>query len=64
MKGLVQFLVAKIILLVLASTFVHCYDPNPLQDYCVATNGTNGGNLSLCCTYMAPLILYGKSYIA
>ncbi|KAL9290252.1 putative germin-like protein subfamily 1 member 2 [Arabidopsis thaliana] len=41
MKGLVQFLVAKIILLVLASTFVHCYDPNPLQDYCVATNGTN-----------------------
>ncbi|CAL9242009.1 unnamed protein product [Arabidopsis halleri] len=47
MKGLVQFLVAKIILLALASSFVYCYDPNPLQDYCVATNETNGGNLSI-----------------
>ncbi|CAH8259260.1 unnamed protein product [Arabidopsis lyrata] len=35
MKGLVQFLVAKIILLALASSFVYCYDPNPLQDYTV-----------------------------
>ncbi|EOA32741.1 hypothetical protein CARUB_v10016046mg [Capsella rubella] len=43
MKGLLQFLLAKIILLAaLASSFVYSYDPNPLQDYCVATNETNG----------------------
>ncbi|CAN7009818.1 unnamed protein product [Brassica rapa subsp. trilocularis] len=42
MKGLLQFLIAKIILLALASSVVTCYDPSPLQDYCVATSNTNG----------------------
>lgn len=51
MKGLLQFLIAKIILLALASSVVTCYDPSPLQDYCVATSNTNGGSL-YCCIYV------------
>ncbi|CAE5966065.1 unnamed protein product [Arabidopsis arenosa] len=42
MKCLLHVLVFKIILLALASSFVSCYDPSPLQDYCVATNETKG----------------------
>ncbi|CAH8388278.1 unnamed protein product [Eruca vesicaria subsp. sativa] len=42
MKSLLQFLIAKIILLALASPIVTCYDPSPLQDYCVAINDTDG----------------------
>ncbi|CAH8259269.1 unnamed protein product [Arabidopsis lyrata] len=42
MKDLFQCFLAKIILVALASSFVYCYDPSPLQDYCVATNETNG----------------------
>ncbi|EOA32306.1 hypothetical protein CARUB_v10015568mg [Capsella rubella] len=41
MEGLLQYLLAKIILLALASSFVSCYDPSPLQDYCVAVNDIN-----------------------
>ncbi|KAG7575943.1 Cupin 1 [Arabidopsis thaliana x Arabidopsis arenosa] len=42
MKDLFQGFLAKIILVGLASSFVSCYDPSPLQDYCVATNETKG----------------------
>nr|VDC81310.1 unnamed protein product [Brassica rapa] len=31
MKGLLQFLIAKIILLALASSVVTCYDPYPFK---------------------------------
>ena len=44
MEGLLRFLVAKVIVLALASSFVSCYDPSPLQDFCVAVDGANGGN--------------------
>ena len=59
MKGLLHFLLAKIILLALASSFVYCYEPSPLQDYCVATNETNGGNL----TYLDLLIFFNLDII-
>ncbi|KAJ0249750.1 putative germin-like protein subfamily 1 member 2 [Hirschfeldia incana] len=42
MKSFLQFLIAKIILLALACSIVTCYDPSPLQDYCVATDDING----------------------
>lgn len=45
MEGLIRILVAKAILLVLASSFVSCFDPSPLQDFCVALDDANGGNL-------------------
>lgn len=47
MEGLLRFLVAKVIVLALASSFVSCYDPSPLQDFCVAVDGANGGILYL-----------------
>jgi len=46
MEGFLRFLVAKAILLALASSFVSCYDPSPLQDFCVAVDDASGGNLS------------------
>ncbi|CAD5322026.1 unnamed protein product [Arabidopsis thaliana] len=42
MKYPFQCFLAKIILLALASSFVSCYDPSPLQDYCVAVPEKNG----------------------
>ncbi|KAF3533469.1 hypothetical protein DY000_02043813 [Brassica cretica] len=42
MEGLLRFLVAKVIVLALASSFVSCYDPSPLQDFCVAVDDANG----------------------
>lgn len=44
MEGLLRFLVAKVMVLALASSFVSCYDPSPLQDFCVAVDDANGGN--------------------
>ncbi|CAH8259516.1 unnamed protein product [Arabidopsis lyrata] len=42
MEGFLRFLAAKAILLALASSFVSCYDPSPLQDFCVAVDDANG----------------------
>ncbi|XP_010463901.1 PREDICTED: germin-like protein subfamily 1 member 5 [Camelina sativa] len=41
MEGRLRIL-AKIVLLALASSFVYCYDPSPLQDYCVAVDDIHG----------------------
>ncbi|KAG2245705.1 hypothetical protein Bca52824_085333 [Brassica carinata] len=51
MEGLLRFLVAKVILLALASSFVSCYDPSPLQDFCVAVDDVNGECIGLECEY-------------
>ncbi|XP_010412923.1 PREDICTED: germin-like protein subfamily 1 member 6 [Camelina sativa] len=42
MELLLRLLVAHVILLALSYSFVYCYDPSPLQDFCVAANETNG----------------------
>lgn len=47
MEGFLRFLVAKTILLALAFSLVSCYDPSPLQDFCVAVDDANGGNISI-----------------
>ncbi|KAG7623960.1 Germin-like protein subfamily 1 member 6 [Arabidopsis thaliana] len=41
MEVLLRLLVTQVILLALATSFVSCYDPNPLQDFCVAASETN-----------------------
>ncbi|XP_006408215.2 putative germin-like protein subfamily 1 member 2 [Eutrema salsugineum] len=43
MEVLLHLLVAQVILLALASSFVSCYDPSPLQDFCVAANNNTNG---------------------
>jgi len=47
MEVLLRLLVTQVILLALATSFVSCYDPNPLQDFCVAASETNRGIISL-----------------
>jgi len=46
MEVLLRLLVTQVILLALATSFVSCYDPNPLQDFCVAASETNRGIIS------------------
>ncbi|EOA32099.1 hypothetical protein CARUB_v10015347mg [Capsella rubella] len=41
MELLLRLLVAQVIMLALSCSFVSSYDPNPLQDFCVAANETN-----------------------
>ena len=54
MKGFLRFIVAKVILLALASSFVSCHDLLFKTSACVAVDDANGGNQSTIILYIDP----------